>query len=733
MARSHEPDDGIFELVAVLQKESNKKAKQRSVKIASITEKVTAKAYSDGLSNATLDKLVDIITTPNELDQSSLGGLIRNLYPVTRVPDTIVVKVVASLGHGSAYPSYSAQAALLKWLVMVYDVLANQKILSQLYSLFFNLLDNTALRYGRLQQNASIIPASTDTPFQATAVSRTFTCYSTQACQTLQDTVLTPRMELIRQAGNEPPLVGLLRVYKDYYPDVIVGEAASGRASAFTHPNPEWRQRLGEIQELHLQRTQDGLPAEKRTFRVARKNAVTGARLSVLPQVYTSHAQESSVTLEEIEGAHEFVQKLEKIEPPNQLVAVINDPLLQRFLQLRFCDDDSRRIDSWLLAFFDDQLQTPETGERLVLEMLIAVRGYTRHTKTLPTACLKYLKSMMPSWNGTTGREVILDLLVYIPPESFEDLYISTLRPLEDALLEDGTTSSQLALLSFYGELIRRWMVFLLSRPQQNQALGAAATTALTNHASNLAVNIIQTSTVVQTLSTILDFYETTAALIAHASLKSIACITIPPGEVVYSLLFTSSLSIISRLCDILALYKRAFELAMASKTSNSSGSGQQSYHKDYVNQFNGFLMDVCNCFWRSRAFNATDPNALGCLLSPTVTQALSKYVSDLDPALSISSLFSFSYSPLFSLFALSYVRELEDNAEDEISRRHAGPVTQSSLKQLENDGGLGLVWPDYKLGVMTYMERHGIAGVGELMYNTMKHLMTARENKGQA
>jgi hypothetical protein len=41
-------------------------------------------------------------------------------------------------------------------------------------------------------------------------------------------------MELTRQAGNEPPLVGLMRVYKDYYPDVIVGEATSGRASVFT-------------------------------------------------------------------------------------------------------------------------------------------------------------------------------------------------------------------------------------------------------------------------------------------------------------------------------------------------------------------------------------------------------------------------------------------------------------------------------------------------------------------
>jgi centromere protein I len=41
-------------------------------------------------------------------------------------------------------------------------------------------------------------------------------------------------MELTRQAGNDPPLVGLMRVYKDYYPDVIVGEVTSGRASVFT-------------------------------------------------------------------------------------------------------------------------------------------------------------------------------------------------------------------------------------------------------------------------------------------------------------------------------------------------------------------------------------------------------------------------------------------------------------------------------------------------------------------
>lgn len=42
------------------------------------------------------------------------------------------------------------------------------------------------------------------------------------------------RLELARRVGNEPPLIGLIRVYKDYYPDVIVGEVASSRASVFT-------------------------------------------------------------------------------------------------------------------------------------------------------------------------------------------------------------------------------------------------------------------------------------------------------------------------------------------------------------------------------------------------------------------------------------------------------------------------------------------------------------------
>lgn len=42
---------------------------------------------------------------------------------------------------------------------------------------------------------------------------------------------LLPSLELSRGLGNEPALQGLLRVYKDYYPDIILGSASTSRKS----------------------------------------------------------------------------------------------------------------------------------------------------------------------------------------------------------------------------------------------------------------------------------------------------------------------------------------------------------------------------------------------------------------------------------------------------------------------------------------------------------------------
>lgn len=85
--------------------------------------------------------------------------------------------------------------------------------------------------------------------------------------------------------------------------------------------------------------------------------------------------------MEEIENAEDFVGNLERIELPNQLVAAIGDPLLQKLLQLKQSENTAQRIDNWLLAFFEDQLESPNLAEGNIIDMLRAIREYSRHTK----------------------------------------------------------------------------------------------------------------------------------------------------------------------------------------------------------------------------------------------------------------------------------------------------------------------------------------------------------------
>ncbi|RYP63212.1 hypothetical protein DL771_009386 [Monosporascus sp. 5C6A] len=185
-------------------------------------------------------------------------------------------------------------------------------------------------------------------------------------------------------------------------------------------------------------------------------------------------------------------------------------------------------------------------------------------------------------------------------------------------------------------------------------------------------------------------------------------------------LYFTPSPTTVSRLCGLLAKYKQGLQKAMATSRSD--------YTPEYVNEFNGFLMDICNCLWRSRAFNTKDDNSHGCLIHKHIAEDLSLYVKGLDTGASLASLFSLSHSPVLGLLSISYFRGLEDakleKGTDELGARHAGPVTRATLASLAEDGGLRLTWDEYRLGVLTYLDQNGMGGVGQLMYNTMTTLM---------
>jgi len=121
-------------------------AKRRKLPIKSTIEKVTGALYDWGSLPQELSRVVDLLTIRSQLDQASLGSLIRNLYPVGKIADETVLRVVGALGHGQLKPSLAVQALLLRWLVMVYYLLENPSVLSKTYAVLFNLLPTAAIR-----------------------------------------------------------------------------------------------------------------------------------------------------------------------------------------------------------------------------------------------------------------------------------------------------------------------------------------------------------------------------------------------------------------------------------------------------------------------------------------------------------------------------------------------------------------------------------------------------------
>ncbi len=103
-------------------------------------------AYARGLDEDALESVVDVLIKPGALLARPADRLMNSLYPASKVPDGVVIKVAGCLGQSHNKPAEPIQAGLLRWLVMVFELLADQKTLFSVYSAFFNSLDLLSLR-----------------------------------------------------------------------------------------------------------------------------------------------------------------------------------------------------------------------------------------------------------------------------------------------------------------------------------------------------------------------------------------------------------------------------------------------------------------------------------------------------------------------------------------------------------------------------------------------------------
>ncbi|KAF2755166.1 Mis6-domain-containing protein [Pseudovirgaria hyperparasitica] len=663
-------ETNVADLLRRLRHLSETPAKQRAVKASVSINQLCDYAFRKGLDSASLQAILNIVSVKSELDQTSVMNLVKNLYPKERIPSAVVTKAVSALGQGKNKPSTATQSALLKWLFTVYDVLDDTLILSRLYAILFNLLDMVSLRY-----------------------------------------------ELCRIVGNEPAVLRLLSVYKDYYPDIIISSANPGRGSLPPQPDATWTKRL---QAISHQPSQSDVGLNSRNgFKVYRTRTRT-PRLHLLP--------ESSVTLEEIEGPQDFVDKIERIELPNQLVSSLQDSLLQKLLFLNPLPEATMRLEFWLASYLEEELSLARnhlSPSPQFPELLQGILAYSQAQHSLISIVEVFLAQYLPIWDGQSNYDALCAIIAFVDRHPHDKLHSTYFAWLERPhILNTGRLLSKLLLL--YSKIAQRWILQqdTSTQARTGKSKSPKEVSELLDYANLFIHNIISmqpTSTMIH--SAILTFYESFSFSATQSDNTSSVHtpIVLPSEQVVNHLLFNSSLSDVSRLCGILARCKRQFE--------SLKNTISDYYPSPYTNRFNGHLMDICNLIWRSRALNGTDTNASGCLCPPATMSALMRYLPDMDNIYNLAGSFGITQNYLFCAVSMATFTELEDAAEidgADLKTRHAGPVSPRSLTLLEKNGGLVISWTKSRVEVLSALEAKGLDGVKDLMFSTMMKLKDA-------
>lgn len=338
-----------------------------------------------------LTRLLKVLATKNNLDQGTVTTLVKNLYPQERVLSKNVTQVVCCLGPSKNKPTPATQALLLRWLILSYDLFRERAHLAKLYAVLFNHLDMISLRKPLCHLLSLITRRKHVKPFRIQAL-----------------------MELIQTSGgDEKELISLLRMFKNYYPEIILGELGRGRnALFFKHPDPEWSSHAKHLQDQSKERAQ---ASSMSTFQVVHRGAVKRSKVAVvIPSLQSSRVSDKHTSLEELRDVGHLVEKLDKIELPNQIISTLGDAIAQKYLHLVHSELADHRLDEWMRSFLEDQLEMLREDEEddpdtlaTFLDFVVQYVSYIKVSTTNLTyteQTLIYNRSFQPRFARFSGR-----------------------------------------------------------------------------------------------------------------------------------------------------------------------------------------------------------------------------------------------------------------------------------------------------------------------------------------
>ncbi|ORZ09055.1 Mis6-domain-containing protein [Lobosporangium transversale] len=714
-------------------------------------------AHSFGLSPEQLSQLLDIILI-GKIDDTTTRKLIRLLLPRQHVPEMCAIKVMGCLGRRLAF---SNQAALLRWMIVVYNVIDSRTKLQRLYGVAFHYLSYETLR----------------TPL-------CHLLYYMTRREDVKPYRIRKLMDLQMTVGKEPVLVGLLHVYKSYFPDLILAPLTISNRTIFKCPDQPMSILIMGLQEKwsHLNQGQE-------TTLVASKAPIVRSGVkrqktshTSLPDAYSIYRKGDdikAIPLSQITSLNSLVKHIDTLALPDQLSSVLSNRVLQHVLCLQPSQSVVERISYWLgqelmdLWYWREKTNATKARFEGILSKVVEI---TAMIKDLLPIVEQFLMSFLRIWNGEDHQRNIFTLLTYLRPRSYEELHVHFLKPLHRLFYFMGPVWKG-ELILCYRKLLQRWAQFKWNEYLEvgrNPRLSKEGLQKLRRLFSALAPNVDYMGTIralighVDSISSValemehdhiavqhavLSFFDFTSSL--SGVYKVPLAVIFPHSTIVYRCFLSDSGMALSRICGIVYQYKQAFESfekdqqlqyellvqsqmsTRKSDTGDDNPAGKQSlqagaalpapfevpgYNREYVVLFNSFVMDICNFLWRNRAFNKTDKNALGFSMDHRTITQIKRVCAD--AGLNMNNMMSITHSIAMSGYSARFLKSLEEQNNIPEEKRLRAPASSSALKDMVTKGGLNMKFDEFRVQYLDHLEQNGFEGISQFLFDSITALL---------
>ncbi|KAK9455128.1 Mis6-domain-containing protein [Dipodascopsis uninucleata] len=190
---------------------------------------ITVHIYEYGLSARDLELAIELLTRPAHIHTSQKLQLLKMLFPRDKVADDIVLRISGCLGVGKGKADMAVQVQLLRWIVLMYPFLRSKNSLSRLYNIFFAFLSFESLR--------------------------PWICHILYLITTRKDVVpwrVQYLLQLQRRCHESQHIVGLLMLYRDFFPDIQLDRMPTPKQAIFDYPSQQFLKIIREINEIEI-------------------------------------------------------------------------------------------------------------------------------------------------------------------------------------------------------------------------------------------------------------------------------------------------------------------------------------------------------------------------------------------------------------------------------------------------------------------------------------------------